>query len=136
MDNKKKNGNFFKKEITYHRKSLGLSFKCAARGIIRVLRTEKSFRIQLIMAVISIIAGFLFRISSVEWLFILLIICVVLCLEIINTAFELIIDMVTEEYRVVAEHIKDVAAGAVLIASVIALIIGLIIFIPHFAELF
>jgi len=130
MVNKKNNKVFYKKETAYHGKSLGSSFRYAARGIVSVLRTEKSFRIQLI------IAGFLFRISLIEWLFILLVICVVLCLEVINTAFELIIDMVTEEYRIIAEHIKNIAAGAVLIASVIALIIGLIIFIPYLVELF
>jgi undecaprenol kinase len=136
MVNKKNNKVFYKKETAYHGKSLGSSFRYAARGIVSVLRTEKSFRIQLSLAALSIIAGFLFRISLIEWLFILLVICVVLCLEVINTAFELIIDMVTEEYRIIAEHIKNIAAGAVLIASVIALIIGLIIFIPYLVELF
>jgi diacylglycerol kinase len=54
----------------------------------------------------------------------------------LNTSFELIIDMVTEEYKIIAEHIKDIAAGAVLVASITALIVGLIIFIPHIIMLF
>jgi undecaprenol kinase len=136
MVDKRNNKNAFKKEIVYHKRSLSSSFKYAVMGIIRVLKNERSFRIQLIMAAISIILGFLFRISITEWLLILVMICMVLCLEVINTAFELIIDMVTKEYRKIAEHVKDIAAGAVLIASVISLAIGLIIFIPYLVKLF
>jgi undecaprenol kinase len=135
VEDKRRNKNSFKKEIIYHRRTLSFSFKYAVRGIIRVLRSERSFRIQLIIAAVSITAGFLFHISSTEWLFILLIICMVLCLEVINTAFELIIDMVTIEYRKIAERVKDIAAGAVLIASIFAVAIGLIIFIPYLVEL-
>jgi diacylglycerol kinase len=88
------------------------------------------------VGILAIIAGFLLKISPIEWVFIILIICIVLCLEMLNTSFELIIDLVTEEYKVLAEHIKDIAAGAVLIASIAAFITGLIIFIPHFMTLF
>lgn len=136
MDTQKKNNKFSKNKTSYHRKSLRFSFKYALKGIRRVLRTEKSFRVQLVLAIITIIAGFLFNISPVEWLFILVAICMVICFEMINTAFEMIIDMVTEEYRVIAEHIKDIAAGAVLVSSLIALIVGLIIFIPYIVLFF
>jgi len=123
---KKKNKDSFKKQSIYHKKSLLYSFKYAGKGIRRVFCTEKSFRIQLILGILAIIMGLLFHISLIEWLFIILI---------INTAFELIIDLVTEKYKKIAEHIKDIAAGAVLFASIIALIIGLIIFIPYFIAL-
>ena len=136
MNTKKESKNSSEKQKIYHRKSLRYSFKYAVRGILRVLKTEKSFRIQLLFVILAIIAGFLFQISLTEWIFIILIICIVLCLEMINTAFELIIDLVTEEYKIIAEHIKDIAAGAVLIASLIAFIGGLIIFVPYFLVLF
>ncbi len=139
MDNKgdkQESKNFIKKGLIYHKKSLGYSFRYALRGIVRVLRTEKSFRIQLLCGTLAVIAGFLLHISFTEWIFIILIICIVLSLEMINTAFELIIDLVTEEYKIIAEHIKDIAAGAVLVASLIAFIGGMIIFIPHFIALF
>ncbi len=136
MNTKQENKNSFKRQIKYHWKSLRYSFRFAIRGIARVLKTEKSFRIQLSLGIITIIVGFLFHISPTEWLFVILMICIILCLEMINTAFELIIDLVTEEYKIIVEHIKDIAAGAVLIASFTALIIGLVIFIPYFIALF
>jgi undecaprenol kinase len=131
MNAKKENKGFIKKRNSYRRESILYSFRYAIKGIFRALRTEKSLRIQLIFGILAIIAGFLFHISTTEWIFIILVICMVICLEMINTAFELIIDLVTEEYKLIAEHIKDIAAGTVLIASFIALIIGMIIFIPH-----
>jgi len=85
---------------------------------------------------LTVIAGFIFRITTTEWLFILLISCMVLSLEMINTALEFIIDLVTEEYRIHAKHLKDITAGAVLVSSLIALIGGLIIFIPYLLALF
>lgn len=132
---KKKNKDSFKKQSIYHKKSLLYSFKYAGKGIRRVFCTEKSFRIQLILGILAIIMGLLFHISLIEWLFIILIICIVLSLEMVNTAFELIIDLVTERYKKIAEHIKDIAAGAVLFASIVALVVGLIIFIPYFIAL-
>lgn len=136
MNTKKENKNSSKRPIKYRWRSLCYSFKFAIRGIARVLRTEKSFRIQLLLGTLTVIVGFLFRISPTEWLFVILMICIILCLEMINTAFELMIDLVTEKYKIIVEHIKDIAAGAVLIASFAALIIGLVIFIPHFVAVF
>lgn len=136
MNAEKENKSFIRKQNNYHRKSIRYSFRYAIKGIFRALRTEKSLRIQLIFGILAIIAGFLLHISTTEWIFIILIICTVICLEMINTAFELIIDLVTEEYKLIAEHIKDMAAGTVLIASFTALIIGMIIFIPYIVALF
>ncbi|MDD3628399.1 MAG: diacylglycerol kinase family protein [Actinomycetota bacterium] len=124
------------KKPLYYKRSMCLSFRYAATGILKVIRTERSFRIQLVLGILAIVAGFLLKISVIEWIFIILIICIVLSLEMLNTSFELIIDMVTEEYKIIAEHIKDIAAGAVLVASITALIVGLIIFIPHIIMLF
>ena len=136
MNTKQENRNSSKRQIKYRWRSLCYSFKYAIRGIARVLKAEKSFRMQLLLGTLTVIVGFLFRISPTEWLFVILMICIILCLEMINTAFELIIDLVTEEYKIIVEHIKDIAAGAVLIASFTALIIGLVIFIPYFIALF
>ena len=112
------------------------SFECSARGVARVALTQRSFRIQLLIFVLTVIAGFIFHISNTEWLFIILISGTVLSMEMINTALESIIDLMIEEYRIHVKHIKDITAGAVLISSLIAFIGGLIIFIPHFLALF
>jgi undecaprenol kinase len=117
-------------------KSLLNSFKYAGKGIVKIFHNGKIFKVQLIIFVLTLIAGFLFHISRFEWLITLLASGVVLSLEMINTAIESVVDLVTKEYKVLAERIKDIAAGAVLISSLIALIIGLIIFIPYFTELF
>ena len=116
--------------------SLFKSFECSARGVQRVALTQRSFRIQLLIFALAIIAGFIFHISNTEWLFIILISGMVLSMEMINTALESIIDLMIEEYRIHVKHIKDITAGAVLISSLIAFIGGLIIFIPHFLALF
>ncbi|MDD5622420.1 MAG: diacylglycerol kinase family protein [Actinomycetota bacterium] len=136
MDSEKKDTDFIEKPVTHRKHSLLKSFKCAAKGIARVILTQRSFRIQLLMFVLTVIAGFIFHISTTEWLFILLIGCMVLSLEMINTCLEFIIDLVTEGYRIHAKHIKDISAGAVLVSSLIALIGGLIIFIPYLLALF
>ena len=82
------------------------------------------------------IMGFIFGINIIEWLFILMFSCIVLSLEILNTAIELFIDLNIDRYDVLIAHVKDILAGAVLVSSIFALIAGLIIFIPHFIKLF
>ena len=101
-----------------------------------VFRSERSFRLQVLIFAVTIIAGFIFRITGTEWVFILVAGGVVLVCEMINTAIEYVTDLVTEEYRILAKHIKNISAGAVLVSSIIAVIIGLIIFIPYFLEYF
>jgi undecaprenol kinase len=125
-----------KKQAIDHKRSLSNSFKHAGMGILQVFRSERSFRLQLAVFAITIIAGFVFRISGMEWVFILAAGGVVLVCEMINTAIEYVTDLVTEEYRVLAKHIKNISAGAVLVSSIIAVIIGLIIFIPYFIDYF
>ena len=120
-----------KKQIGDHHRSLGNSFKFARRGIIRVFLCERSFRLQLLCFVLTVIAGFIFKITGTEWIFIVLVGCLVLVTEMINTALEYAVDLVTEEYRILAEHIKNISAGAVLVSSLFAVVVGLIIFIPY-----
>ena len=136
MDSRKEYKHFLEKQVIHGKHSLFKSFECSARGVARVTLTQRSFRIQLLIFALVIIAGFIFHISNTEWLFIILVSGMVLSLEMINTALEYIIDLVTEEYKVHVKHIKDITAGAVLVSSSIAFIGGLIIFIPHFLALF
>jgi diacylglycerol kinase len=117
-------------------RSLLGSFKNAGRGAVEIFRSQRNFRLQLLLFGITLIAGFFFNISGLEWLIVILVGGMVLTLEIINTALESVVDLVTEEYKELARRIKDVSAGAVLVSSLIAIAIGLIIFIPRFIELF
>ena len=124
------------KKVLDHKRPLSNSFRNAGRGILQVFRSERSFRLQIAVFAVTIIAGFVFRINGTEWIFILAAGGVVLVCEMINTAIEYVTDLVTEEYRILAKHIKNISAGAVLVSSIIAVIIGLIIFIPYFMEYF
>ncbi len=100
-------------------------------GIGYTIRTQRNFRIQSLIFIVIIIFGFIFNISPCEWLAILLISSIVLSLEIVNTAIEKAVDTSTNgDYSPHAKIAKDTAAGAVVLASLFSIIIGLIIFIP------
>ncbi len=106
------------------------SFKYAFNGLKILLIEEHNSRIHLLAAIVAILAGVYFDISTAEWLFILVAISSVFVIELINSAVENLADMVTKEQHPVIKKVKDLAAGAVLVVSIMAFIIGLIIFIP------
>ncbi len=83
------------------------------------------------MLILTTVVGLLLSISSIHWIMLFIISCLVLTLEIVNTAIEKIVDMITDEYLESAEKAKDAAAGAVLIASFFAVVIGSIIFLSY-----
>lgn len=109
-------------------KSVSYAFK----GMLILIRTEASIKIQACIAVIVIVAGFYFNISATEWMFQIAMIGLVMSIEGINTAIEYIADFVHPDHHKKIGLIKDVAAGAVFIASIIAIIIGGIIYLPKF----
>ncbi|WP_341216197.1 diacylglycerol kinase family protein [uncultured Wocania sp.] len=107
-------------------KSVGYAFK----GAILLLKTEASIKIQFLIAIIVTILGFILNISHNEWIVQCLAIGMVMSIEGINTAIEEIADFMHPEYNKKIGLIKDIAAGAVFIASVFAIIIGFIIYLP------
>jgi len=125
-----------KKFIVDKDKSVFDSFRHAFNGIKSAFTTEYHMVIHSYFAVAVIISGVLFQISYIEWLICLLLIGLVFVLELVNTAIESIVNMITTEYNFYAKVAKDTAAGAVLVMSIISAIIGLIIFVPKFFELF
>jgi diacylglycerol kinase (ATP) len=108
------------------------SFQYAGAGIIRFLRTEHNARIHLAATVLVIIAGWVLKVSPDQAAVLALAIGLVWVAEMINTCLEKTMDLISKEENAGIKLIKDLAAGAVLAASVIALIIGLFIFIPKF----
>lgn len=112
------------------------SFTNAAHGIAVLFKSQLNARIELIITCIVIISGILFRISTAEWIVILLCIALVLGLEGINTAFEIFADKLHPGFDKEIGKAKDVAAGAVLIAAIVAAVIGIIIFAPRLIDLF
>lgn len=102
----------------------------ASRGIKHFFSGDRNAKIQIVMGVTAIALGFTVSLSSFQWLLVLLCIGFVISLEMINSAIERYCDLVTTDFHPGIKIIKDVAAGAVLVASIMSLIVGLIIFIP------
>lgn len=107
------------------------SFKYAFKGLKKALQKEQSFRIQVLVAFLVLILGFYVRLNRIEFVIILAMITLVLSLELINTTAEKIIDVVNPKKHPKIRFIKDVMAGSVLMAVFGAMLIGLIIFLPH-----
>jgi undecaprenol kinase len=100
----------------------------ALRGVRVVFAAEQSFRLQILAAFIVIVAGFYFQIKSNEFVVLLLLIGAILSLEMINSIFERIVDSFKPRIHPIVKDIKDIMAGAVLVASFSALVIGITIF--------
>jgi len=112
-------------------KNIKRSLKYAWKGISLVFKTEQNFKIQAIIAAIVIIASFYFKIKPWEAVAIVLTIILVLVLELINTTFERMIDIVVPRMHSFVKDIKDIMAAMVLLASIAAVIIGILIFFPY-----
>ena len=106
----------------------------AIDGIIYAIKYEHNMIIILCAAIVAVISGLVFNISSVEWFFVILIIGLVAAAEMINTAIEATIDLVTTKTHPLAKIAKDTASSATLILSITAFIGALIIFIPKLIE--
>ncbi|MBB5635906.1 undecaprenol kinase/diacylglycerol kinase (ATP) [Pedobacter cryoconitis] len=106
------------------------SFGYALSGIAYTVKTQMNFKIHLVATLLVGIAGWYFQLSGHEWLWIILAIGLVLVAELLNTAIELLVDLVSPDFNPKAGKVKDVAAGAVIVAAFISVIIAAIIFIP------
>ena len=106
------------------------SVKNCLDGISYVTKNEKNFKREIALGIIALILSYILKIDKIEFIIVLTMICLVLTTEIINTAIERTVDLVTKEYHELARIAKDVSAGSVLVTSIFPLIIGIIIFIP------
>jgi undecaprenol kinase len=117
-------------ERMFNLRKLLLSFKFAFEGIIHSARSEQNIRFHLLATMIVIVAGFFTGLEKGEWIIILLLIGGMLSLEMMNTAIERVVDLVSPGWQPLAKQAKDVAAGAVLVFATISAIIGILIFLP------
>lgn len=115
--------------------SLIRSFKVAFKGFFIALKEERNMKIHVAAALVVTALGFYFNITSTEWLAITLTTGLVICTELINSSIENLTDLVTKEKHPLAGKVKDIAAGAVLFASIIAVIVAIIIFANYFKAL-
>lgn len=114
----------------FHFKARAKSFVYAFAGVHYLIRTQHNFRIHLVSAGGVVVLGFLLDVSATEWCLLLMAIGMVLVSEAVNTAAETLVDFISPSYHESARIVKDVAAGAVLIAAFISLLVGLVIFVP------
>ena len=112
------------------------SFSYAFNGIKTACKTEQNFVVDLILGVIAITPGFVLKLSTFEFIIVLLVIGLAITVELINTAIEYTVDMAMPEIHPLAKAAKDLASGAVFIMDLIILIIGIIIYLPKIINLF
>lgn len=104
------------------------SFNAAIDGFIYTMKTERNMRIHFLVGLLFILLGIYLNFNSLEIIALTITIALVLVAEMINTATELIVDMVREEVHPAARVIKDIAAGSVLVTAINAVIVGYILF--------
>lgn len=107
-----------------------LSFGFAIQGLITFFKTQHNAWIHLLAAIVTIVLGFILNVNSTEWCWLIIAIGFVFAAEMFNTAIEFLTDIVSPQFHPTAKKVKDVAAGAVLIAAFSAVAIGLIVFLP------
>ncbi|KEO78411.1 diacylglycerol kinase family protein [Paenibacillus sp. SEL1] len=105
-----------------------MTFRYAAEGVMYALRTQVNMRIHVAVAFLVIVAGLTLHISRLDWLFVCVAIAIVIVAELFNTAVEAAVDLISPDIHPLAKAAKDTAAGAVLLAAVFAVIIGIFVF--------
>lgn len=112
------------------------SFRYGFKGIGWLIQSENNVRFHLLASVVVLLLGFYFRISTTEWAIILTQIGLVWSAEALNTAIEKLCDFISPQHHELIGKVKDLAAGGVLIVSIVAAIVGLIVFLPKIWGLF
>ena len=112
-----------------------VAFENAFAGLRFALRTQRNFRLMVIIGILVLLASFILQLSRIEIAIIIAAIFIVMLTEMINTAVEAITNLVTREWRKDAKIAKDVASGMVLIAVMGSIIVGILIFGPKLLSL-
>jgi diacylglycerol kinase len=107
------------------------SFTYAFHGLYRVLREEQNLKLQMVAGIAVIILGIYFGINNIEWALLLLVIFLVILMEIVNSAIERVSDVLKPRIHAYVKEIKDIMAAAVMMASILAVIMGILIFYPY-----
>lgn len=124
------------KEIkAFSSKARANSFKYAFKGLKLFFITQHNSWIHLVAAFSVIATGLFFNITKTEWLFVIVAISLVIIAEMLNTAIEFLVDLVSPEFNEMAGKVKDLAAAAVLFSALMAVIIGVFVFGPYLLEM-
>jgi diacylglycerol kinase len=111
------------------------SFNYAFRGLFKILREEQNLQVHSIVAIIIVAMGFAFKIKPWEWCAILIVIALVILMETVNSAMERMADVLKPRIHDYIKELKDITAAAVMIAAVLAVAVGAIIFTPYILAL-
>jgi len=111
------------------------SFVFAFEGLWTGFWKGRNFRVQVVLGVAAVILAVLLKLSTTEWVLLLLTINFVLMLELINTSIEAVVDLVSPEIREKAKVAKDTAVAAVLISSIFSILIACFLFLPKIFNL-
>jgi undecaprenol kinase len=115
---------------------LNKSFQHAFRGLKYSCCYERNFQIELVVAVIVVALILIFKVKGWEAIVLILMIMWVLIMELINTVLERVMDIIKPSIHPYARLVKDMMAAVVLISSIVAAVIGIIIFLPYFRNIF
>lgn len=130
-----KEGNHINSIVMNKQQNFLKAFYHAWKGIQHFFLHDRNGRIHMGAAAAVIMAGFILHVTAAEWIMLLLCIAAVISLEMINAAIEMLCDMVHKDFHPTIKIIKDVSAAAVLWASIISIVIGIIIFLPKIIAL-
>ena len=111
------------------------SARYAVSGLTYVLRNERNARIHLVFAIVVLLAGLAFRLSALELTAVLFAVIIVFLAEIFNSAFEKTLNIVSPGHHPTVKLVKDMTAGAVLFAATGAVVVGVVVFLPHILSL-
>ena len=117
-------------------KNLINSFKYAFSGIKEGIKGERNIKIDICIAILVVVFGFILNINYIEWIICISWIALVIGAELFNTAIEIVVDLAMPDINEFAKRAKDISAGGVLIFAVGSVIVGLIIFLPKIMNLF
>ena len=123
------------KNMVEKARRFGRSLKHAIDGVCYAVCHEKNFRTEIVIAILVVIFILAFKVKSWEAIILILMIMWVLILELINTVVERVVDILKPRIHPYARLIKDLMAAVVLISSIVAVIVGIIIFYPYFRDL-
>ena len=112
------------------------SMKHALRGLWYAFRNEKNFQNELIVGILVVIAMIYFKVSAIRSVALIFMMMLVLVMELINTVFERVVDILKPRVHPYARLIKDLMAATVLITSIVAVVVGIIIFYPYIINKF
>ena len=123
-----------KRKLKVKTKKLVNSFKYAIQGFISSFKTERNMKIHIFIMCLVILAGWWLKISKTEWIICIILFGIVISSEIVNTAIETVVNMITTYKNPEAKLAKDLSAASVLVIAIVSAIIGLIIFLPKILQ--